>query len=165
MKRLWAPWRMIYIKGLDEEEGCIFCKKSKEGEEEKNLVLFRGKTCFVLLNLFPYNSGHLMAAPFRHLGELNELTDEEGLELFHLVQHSLKVLKDVLKPDGFNVGMNLGRTAGAGYEDHVHVHIVPRWNGDTNFMPVISDTKVVPQALRETYKALHPAFTELEGIV
>jgi len=153
---------MIYIRGIGEEEGCIFCKKPQENEDEKNLILYRGKTCFVLMNLFPYNSGHLMIAPYRHIGNFVDLRKEEGIELFKLLQWSLNILKKVLNPDGFNVGLNIGRTAGAGYEDHLHIHIVPRWNGDTNFMPVIADTKVIPEFLEETYKQLRPSFEELK---
>ncbi len=151
---------MVYIRQLGKEEGCIFCKKPKGKKDAKNLILLRGKTAFVLMNLFPYNSGHLMIAPYRHIGRFEDLTKVEGLELFQLTSLSLKVLKEKLNPDGFNIGMNLGRTAGAGYEDHIHVHIVPRWNGDTNFMPVIADTKVIPEFLEETYKLLKPGFDE-----
>ena len=161
MERLWAPWRMVYIKKIDEEEGCIFCEKPKSKKDEENLILFRGERAFILMNLFPYNSGHLMVAPYKHTGNFGDLTDDEGNELFRLIKLSLDVLKEVLKPDGFNIGLNIGRTSGAGYEDHLHFHIVPRWNGDTNFMPIIADTKVIPEALEETYKALKPAFLRL----
>lgn len=156
---------MVYIKQIGKEEGCIFCKKPKEKKDEKNFILFRGKTCYILMNLFPYNTGHLMIAPYRHIGDFGDLSKEEGQELFKLVQESLNILRKVLKPEGFNVGMNIGRVAGAGYEDHIHVHIVPRWNGDTNFMPVIADTKVIPEFLKETYKQLKPAFEELKDSI
>jgi ATP adenylyltransferase len=161
MERLWAPWRMIYIKKIEEEEGCIFCEKPKSNRDEENLILFRGERTFVLMNLYPYNSGHLMVAPYKHTGNLGDLSEVEGSELFRLIRLSIEVLKKVLKPDGFNVGLNLGRISGAGYEDHLHFHIVPRWNGDTNFMPIIADTKVIPEALEETYRALKPVFVKL----
>jgi len=159
MKKLWAPWRIQYILHVDsEKEGCIFCVKPKENKDEKNLILFRGEKTFVMMNLFPYNTGHLMVAPFRHTGGFVELDEEEGKEIFKLTQLSLKILKEVMEPDGFNLGTNIGRVAGAGYEDHVHLHIVPRWSGDTNFMPIIADVKIIPEGLKETYKKLKPLF-------
>jgi len=153
MKKLWAPWRVEYIKS-EKATGCIFCQKQEENRDQQNYILFRGKTNFVILNTYPYNPGHLMVAPFRHLALLDDLTDKELFEHFDLVRRSARAIKEAYKPEGFNIGINLGRVAGAGVEGHVHTHIVPRWNGDTNFMPVLSDTKVLPEALAATYTQL-----------
>jgi ATP adenylyltransferase len=153
MKKIWAPWRVEYIRSEKTKE-CIFCQKPAENKDSQNHILFRGKTSFVILNNYPYNPGHLMVAPFRHLASLDDLTDEELFEHFDLVRKSARAIKEAYKPEGFNIGMNLGRVAGAGVEGHVHTHIVPRWNGDTNFMPVLSDTRVLPEALASTYAQL-----------
>ncbi len=157
MKYLWAPWRMEYIKKA-KEEGCILCQKPLENSDTANYILHRGRKNFVIMNSYPYNSGHLMVAPNRHIANLEELTDEELDEHYRLVRQGILVLKQVLKPEGFNIGMNLGRIAGAGVDKHIHTHIVPRWSGDTNFMPVIADTDVVNEALEETYKKLVEKF-------
>lgn len=153
MNHLWAPWRLKYIKHA-AEIGCIFCKKSKKKKDEKNLIFFRGKSCFAILNLYPYNSGHFMVAPYLHTGVLEKLTPEIIAEMFLIINRFKKILTKKMKVQGFNVGLNLGRVAGAGIVDHIHIHVVPRWNGDTNFMPILSNTKVLPQSLRETYKLL-----------
>lgn len=153
MKILWAPWRMEYVVG-DREEGCLFCSKLQGGNDRSNLILHRGNQSFMILNRFPYTSGHLMVVPNRHVASLEELNEGEMLELMMVLKKSLHVLKGALKPDGFNVGMNLGREAGAGIEAHVHFHVVPRWNGDTNFMPVLFDTKVIPEFLEKMYEKL-----------
>lgn len=153
MEYLWAPWRMKYIL-QKQEAGCILCQKLKEKDDEVNLLLYRGKKNFIILNAFPYNPGHLLIAPYRHIACLEELTDEELIEHFDIVRKSVKLLTEVLKPAGFNVGLNLGKVAGAGIEDHIHTHIVPRWQGDTSFISVISNTKVIPEALKETYQKL-----------
>ena len=150
---LWAPWRVEYIRG-EKEEGCFLCRMFVENADRENLILFRGTTCAVLMNRFPYNSGHLMVAPFRHIAELDDRTPEEILEMETLTAQAVTVLRKVMDPQGFNIGINLGGAAGAGLEDHLHQHIVPRWVGDTNFMPVMSDTRVVPEALLETYDLL-----------
>lgn len=134
--------------------GCILCQKPGENDDESNLILFRGEHNFIILNAFPYNPGHLMVAPYRHIGDLHDLTDGEARELFEIVNKSLRLLKEVMNPAGFNIGLNVGKAAGAGIAEHVHTHIVPRWEGDTNFMPVLSDTKVVPEALTSTYRKL-----------
>jgi len=153
MEQLWAPWRIEYI--LQSEKGsCFLCEKPKEENDESNLILYRGKGNFIILNSFPYNPGHLMVVPYRHISHLDEFTDEEAKEHFDLVKLGLKLLNEVIKPTGFNIGMNLGKVAGAGVDDHIHTHIVPRWQGDTNFMPVISNTKVLPEALASSYKKL-----------
>ncbi|MDI6640922.1 MAG: HIT domain-containing protein [Elusimicrobiota bacterium] len=160
MKRIFAPWRMKFITNK-KEPGCLFCKKFKSKNDKKNLVLCRSRLGFVILNLYPYTNGHLMVVPKRHIGDITKLTDDELLEIMHLTNLSIKVLKNVLKPDGFNVGINLGKVAGAGISAHLHIHIVPRWLADTNFMPVVFDTKIVSEALNETYKKLS---RELEKI-
>jgi len=155
MDTLWAPWRMQYIeRAKDGQPECILCDKPRQADDKGNLLLFRGKRNFVLMNLYPYNPGHLMVAPYRHLARLPELSQDEMAEHFQLVSRCTEWLAQLLKPDGFNIGMNLGRVAGAGIDGHLHSHIVPRWNGDTNFMPVLGETKVVSEALEATYLKL-----------
>lgn len=153
MDSLWAPWRIKYILG-EKEPGCFFCRKSQEADDAKNHILIRDRTCFVLLNTYPYNAGHLMIAPYKHTGELDDLTEGELADMTQLIVRCKQLLTRAIKPDGFNLGMNLGRVAGAGVLDHAHWHIVPRWSGDTNFMPVLAGTHVVPQALDELYATL-----------
>ena len=152
MKTLWAPWRIEYITG-GEKEGCIFCDKPKEGNDKKNLILYKGETSFIIMNRYPYSNGHLMAVPYRHINNMPELDHKERLELMNLTTKCIEILK-VMNPDGFNIGMNLGTAGGAGIDDHLHFHIVPRWNGDTNFMPLIADVKVMPEYLEDTYETL-----------
>lgn len=159
MERLWAPWRLEYIVG-EKIEGCIFCEFPKKNEDEKYLILHRGKHAFVIMNAFPYSNGHLMVVPYRHLGDFTELNDDESLEMMQLAQKSCRALRAICNPDGFNIGVNAGTAAGAGIADHVHMHIVPRWSGDTNFMPVLADVKVIPEALHTTYRKLKPHFDE-----
>lgn len=151
-KHLWSPWRMEYILNI-KKRGCIFCKKLKE-PDDKAYIIQRKRTCFSMLNIFPYNNGHLMVAPKRHLRKLDSLTKRELTELMQLLAESQKLLQKALKPQGFNIGLNLGRSSGAGVVGHLHFHIVPRWEGDTNFMPILSNTKVIPQMLEDTYKLL-----------
>jgi ATP adenylyltransferase len=153
MEYLWAPWRMEYIQRATES-GCILCQKPREDNDEANLILYRGQHNFIILNAFPYNPGHLMVAPYRHIANLQDLSNEEALELFDIIKKGLGLLKEVMKPTGLNIGLNVGTVAGAGIADHVHTHIVPRWQGDTNFMPVLSDTKVMSEALSATYQKL-----------
>ena len=157
MERLWAPWRLEYIKSADEEQGCVFCA-AVEGDDEERLVVHRGRRALVLLNKFPYASGHLMVAPNRHVGEFGELDDEEALELHRLAAVGIGALAQTYAPQGYNLGWNLGRVAGAGVVDHVHLHVVPRWAGDTNFMPVLADVKVMPEYLAETRRKLAEAW-------
>jgi ATP adenylyltransferase len=157
-KPLWAPWRLEYVGGADEQEGCLFCKAVESEDDEAALVVHRGRHAIVLVNKFPYASGHLMVAPRRHIGEFAELTDEEALELHRLSGHGMGALAQLYEPQGYNVGWNLGRIAGAGVVDHVHVHVVPRWAGDTNFMPVLADVKVIPEHLGETRRRLAEAW-------
>ncbi len=153
MKQLWAPWRIEYIL-MEKPKECIFCVKPRENNDERNLILYRGRYCFIILNLFPYNNGHLMIAPYRHVSSIEDMNNNEIFEMGLLTRASIKLLRKTLNPDGFNVGFNIGRAAGAGIEEHVHMHIVPRWHGDTNFMPVLGNTKVIPEALKETYSKL-----------
>ena len=156
-KPLWAPWRLEYIEQADKQEGCIFCRAA-EGDDEAGLVVHCGVQAFVLLNKFPYASGHLMVAPYRHLGEFAELGDDEALEVHRLAGRGIGALAQVYGPQGFNLGWNLGRVAGAGVTDHVHLHLVPRWLGDTNYMPVLADVKVMPEHLAETRRKLAEAW-------
>lgn len=158
--RIWAPWRLAYVKDAskDIEEECIFCAKPAAGDDEANLIVHRGERCFVILNLFPYTNGHLMVAPYEHLDRIQDLSTETVAEMMALAQGAMGRLEDVYDPHGFNVGFNQGRVAGAGFEHHIHLHVVPRWGGDTNFMPVIADTKVMPQTLEQSYEALRGSF-------
>jgi len=148
---------MEYIRHADET-GCIFCQALKEKDDEKNLILLRGETSFIIMNRFPYNPGHLMVAPNVHKSHFDKLSDDEILEIIRLVERSTRTLEEVMRPEGFNVGINLGRIAGAGIEGHLHLHIVPRWQGDTNFMPIIGKAKVVSEALNATYAHLKSKF-------
>ncbi len=159
MKKLWAPWRIEYIL-QPKPGGCIFCDKPKEKNDRDNLILYRGKTCFVIMNFYPYNNGHLMVVPYRHIPELAALTEDEQAEMMKLLTDSSEILKKVLNAEGLNIGMNLGRIAGAGIDDHIHFHIVPRWNGDTNFMPVTGNTRVISQGLYESWDLLYPMFNK-----
>jgi ATP adenylyltransferase len=156
-EQLWAPWRLEYIAGADEQDGCVFCRAAA-GTDEDGLVVHRGERAFVLLNRFPYATGHLMIAPFRHIGDFGDLEDEEALEIHRLAGQGLGALAVVYAPQGYNLGWNLGRIAGAGIVDHVHEHVVPRWAGDTNFMPVLADVKVLPEHLLETRSRLAAAW-------
>jgi ATP adenylyltransferase len=158
--RIWAPWRLPYVKDAskDSESECIFCSKPAEDDDASSLIVHRGELCFVMLNLFPYTNGHLMIAPFEHVPTLPELDAETVAELMALTQRAMSVLDREYSPHGYNVGFNQGRVAGAGLEHHIHMHVVPRWGGDTNFMPVLADTRVMPQSLEQSYEALRGAF-------
>lgn len=160
MKQLWAPWRLEYIQG-DRTEECIFCAAAAGTDERRRLVVARGRTCFVMMNRFPYNAGHVMVVPNRHRSRLDGLEDAELSELFRYTDYAVRVHERVLQPEGYNIGMNLGRGAGAGIEDHLHIHVVPRWIGDTNFMPVLGDVKVIPEHLEATYRRLTDGFAAL----
>lgn len=159
METLWAPWRIEYILSEKPEE-CIFCVKpaAKAVHDRDNLILYRGERCFVILNAFPYNNGHLMVVPYQHESELAALGEDVLGELMQITARCVRLLQEVFHADGFNVGLNQGRVAGAGIEEHLHVHVVPRWNGDTNFMPVLGQTKVLPESLQGTYEKLGPFF-------
>jgi ATP adenylyltransferase len=156
-RQLWAPWRLEYVGSADEQDGCIFCR-ALEGSDEDGLVVRRGERAFVLLNKFPYASGHLLVAPMRHIGEFGELEADEAVEVHRLGSQGMGALAQVYEPQGYNLGWNLGRIAGAGVTDHVHLHLVPRWAGDTNFMPVLADVKVLPEHLVETRRKLADAW-------
>jgi ATP adenylyltransferase len=153
MKRIYAPWRYKYVSNPNSAD-CIFCKAASSDDDRKSGVLFRGRAAFVIMNKYPYNNGHIMVAPYKHTGDFGELSEDEMLEISVILQRWQKVIKKAMKPEGFNIGMNLGRIAGAGFEDHLHYHLVPRWGGDTNFMPVIGETKVLPMSIEEGYDLL-----------
>ncbi|MDD4875708.1 MAG: HIT domain-containing protein [Dehalococcoidales bacterium] len=153
MKHMWAPWRIEYIQ-MEKPAGCILCEKPGQDDDAGNYILYRGEKNFVIMNRYPYNPGHLLVASYRHVANMEELTDEERNEHFQIVSRSVRLLREVFNPDGFNIGINSGRVAGAGIDEHVHTHIVPRWQGDMNFMTVIPDVRVVPEALTETYNKL-----------
>jgi ATP adenylyltransferase len=160
-QRIWAPWRLAYVKdaGKDVEQACIFCAKPASDDDAANLIVHRGERCFVILNLFPYTNGHLMIAPYEHVATLEDVDPETVAEIMALAQRSIRELDDVYAPQGYNVGFNQGRVAGAGVEHHIHMHVVPRWGGDTNFMPVLGDTRVLPQSLEDSYAALRKRFS------
>lgn len=157
MDALYAPWRGSYIRS-QKPDGCIFCKDSVRSDD---FILWEGKTAYVMMNRYPYSCGHLMVIPFRHLGRIYDFNREERLEAFELIELSVKVLQETMKPDGFNVGMNLGKVAGAGVDDHLHIHLVPRWNGDTNFMTVTGETRVISEDLTKTRDNLLPCFARI----
>ena len=161
-ERIWAPWRLDYVKDAskDSEDACIFCAKPGEGPEgdRENLIVHRGECCFVILNKFPYTNGHLMVAPYEHVGSLPALDPETVAEMMALAQRAMTILEATYSPHGYNVGFNQGRVAGAGVEHHIHMHVVPRWGGDTNFMPVLADTRVMAQTLEQSYEALAGSF-------
>jgi ATP adenylyltransferase len=163
-QRIWAPWRLDYVKDAskDNEQECIFCAFPGEGAEhdEAHLIVHRGERCFVILNKFPYTNGHLMVAPFEHIASLPELDAETVAEMMALAQQAMRILEEAYSPHGYNVGFNQGRVAGAGVEHHIHMHVVPRWGGDTNFMPVLGDTRVMPQTLEQSYETLAGSFRD-----
>jgi ATP adenylyltransferase len=158
MERLWAPWRLEYVESADRQDGCIFCKAATSDDDEGQLVVHRGERAFVLLNKFPYASGHLLVAPYRHGLNFGDLDDAEILEVHHLGAQGLEALAATFGPEGYNLGWNIGRIAGAGIPDHGHLHVVPRWAGDTNFMPVLGDVKVIPEHLTATRAKLADAW-------
>jgi ATP adenylyltransferase len=157
MERIWAPWRVQYIRGQNQN-GCIFCDLPKENQDAKNFILYRGPKNFVIMNAFPYNPGHLMIVPNRHVGKIEDMTPEERNDHYETVSRAVGILREACKTDNFNVGMNLGKVAGAGVADHIHTHIVPRWNGDNNFMPVIGETRVISESMADIYNRLKAKF-------
>lgn len=164
MDRIYAPWRYKYIKEIvsdNSDDGCLFCEVVKKQNDRENLILYRGERVYVMINRYPYNNGHLMVIPYRHIPDIDKLNDEENLEAMKFLSYSMKVLKDKFSAEGFNIGLNIGRIAGAGIDGHIHFHIVPRWNGDTNFMPVLTDTKVISQGLEESWDILKSGFDEI----
>jgi ATP adenylyltransferase len=160
MKQIWAPWRMEYIQEVKSGD-CIFCTLPSADDDNKNFILYRGKFCFIIMNIFPYNTGHVMISPYRHLSCITRLEENEFTEINRLTRKSVEILRTVKSPEGFNVGFNLGKAGGAGFDEHIHIHIVPRWNGDTNYMPVLAETKVHPEHLRTTYDTMLPHFQNI----
>jgi ATP adenylyltransferase len=158
VERLWAPWRLEYVQNADKQDGCVFCRAAESDDAAGQLVVHRGERAFVLLNKFPYSSGHLLVAPYRHGLDFGDLDDAEALEIHRLGAQGLEALAAVYRPEGFNLGWNIGRIAGAGIPDHGHLHVVPRWAGDTNFMPVLADVKVIPEHLTATRTRLADAW-------
>jgi ATP adenylyltransferase len=156
--RIWAPWRLEYVKDASKDNECIFCAKPAENDDAAAFIVHRDARCFVILNTFPYTNGHLMVAPFEHLARLQELDSDTVAELMALASRATAIIDDVYDPEGYNLGLNQGRIAGAGFESHIHMHVVPRWAGDTNYMPVIADTRVMPQSLEQSYEALKGKF-------
>ncbi len=159
---LWAPWRLGYVRTIPQK-GCFLCRafRTRIEEDEKNFLLYRGKYNFVILNIFPYNNGHTMVVPIRHIKNLESLSHQEEKEFMFLIRSSVTILKKTLHPQGFNIGINLGRAAGAGLKNHIHVHIVPRWIGDTNFVPVVCKLKIISQSMEQLYRLLHPEFDKI----
>ena len=157
MERLWAPWRMKYILGDNTSNGCIFCTKPQEAADDRNYIVLRDRTCYALLNLYPYSNGHMLVAPYKHCPDLDQLTEQELGDLFVLVRRAQQLLTTAMNPQGFNIGANLGTAAGAGIADHLHIHIVPRWSSDSNFMTAVNDTRVIPESLDATYARLKEA--------
>ena len=161
MERLWAPWRMEYIETGIKADGCFLCDRPAEDRDGENYILWRGRRTFVIMNIFPYNNGHIMVVPYAHKASIASLDAETQAELMAVTGMAVEAIREAMNPQGFNVGINLGKVAGAGVADHLHVHVVPRWGGDTNFMPVLGDVRVMPQHLRSTYEQLLPAFKRL----
>jgi ATP adenylyltransferase len=154
MQRLFSPWRSKYIESFsmtqNDQGGCVFCSAARDTKDDEHFIVMRGKLAFVIMNLFPYNSGHVLIVPFRHVPHLLDLREDETAELTGLARKMMAAMQEVIHPDGFNMGCNIGRSAGAGIDQHIHIHLVPRWNGDTNFMPVLSDTKLVSEDMKDT---------------
>ena len=161
MRVLWAPWRMDYILSDKEKRGCIFCPGDDREQDKERLILHVGSMTMVMMNRFPYINGHLLVSPIRHLPGLDKLSDKENMELLLMVKRSINILKKAMNAEGFNVGLNLGKVAGAGVEEHVHFHIVPRWDGDTNYMTVFGEVRIIPEHILETYRKLKPYFKDM----
>lgn len=161
MEQLWAPWRIEYVAGDNEEKGCIFCLSETSDEDDERLVVHRGRKAFVILNRYPYTNGHLMVTPFRHCSSIDDFSEDEALEIHRLLVLSRRALEAAFRPDGFNIGLNLGRSAGAGVPGHVHYHVVPRWTGDTNFMTLFGEVRVIPEHIEATFRRLKSEFERL----
>ncbi|MGQ9516070.1 MAG: HIT family protein [Anaerolineae bacterium] len=163
MERLWSPWRMAYLTNEEKPEGCVFCRKLAEQNDAQNLLVHRGRHAAIIMNLYPYNTGHLMVIPYSHASSTEELDRDTLTEMMELVNLGMRILRRTLRPDGFNVGINIGRSAGAGIAEHVHIHIVPRWSGDSNFLTILGQTRVIPEFLEDTYCRLVAALKEELG--
>jgi len=166
LEKLWSPWRSKYIEGFkpgneNEDDECLFCRITKDDKDKENFLVHRGAKSFIIMNLYPYNSGHLMIVPYIHASSLSELDDETNLDCMQMINLSCEILNDSIYPHGFNIGANIGRVSGAGIDSHIHFHIVPRWSGDTNFMPVLNDVKVVSEAMDDTYEKLITALKKI----
>ena len=159
MNHLWSPWRMTYIEKNEKTSGCVFCNAQAQADSAENLIAFRGKNAYVILNRYPYTSGHLMVIPFEHVSNLEKLHEDTRAEMMELASRCTAILKTTYRTESFNVGMNIGEAAGAGVLGHIHIHIVPRWAGDTNFMSALGETRVLPEALEETYRRVRDAFS------
>lgn len=157
-ERIWAPWRLRYVKDGSAGDECIFCAKPAAGDDQQALIVHRDERCFAMLNLFPYTNGHLMVAPYEHVGRTEEIDEATIAELMSVAQRGIRILEEAYGPEGYNLGINQGRAAGAGVEGHIHLHVVPRWAGDTNYMPVVGDTRVMPQSLEESWATLTEGF-------
>jgi ATP adenylyltransferase len=153
LERLWTPWRMQYVTS-GKPGGCFLCEKAREAQDRENLIVYRGAKAFICLNLYPYNNGHIMVSPYEHAGSLELLDDATQAELMALVSLAIRLLRQTMQPGGFNIGINIGKAAGAGLDDHVHIHVVPRWEGDTNFMTTVGETRVLPELLERTLDKL-----------
>ena len=161
MKQLWSPWRMSYIQDMDKKQDCVFCLNLENSDSEENLVVYRGELVYIILNRYPYTSGHLMVVPYKHKADLDSLSPETRNEMMELVSYCIKILRENYSAQGFNLGANIGSAAGAGIPKHFHFHIVPRWGGDTNFMSSIGETRVVPEAIEESYSRIKEAWENL----
>jgi len=158
MKQLWAPWRLAFVEKASRRSGCIFCEKPALKQDGKSFILWRGRHAYVIMNIYPYNNGHLLIAPYRHIAAIENLPEPVLFDMMRLVQQSLRAIRKAYAPEGFNLGVNQGKVAGAGIEHHIHLHIVPRWGADTNFMPLLGETRVLPQHLKASYQRLKAAF-------
>lgn len=157
MDYLWTPWRYAYISGAEKTSGCVFCNAVKETNDEKSRIVFRGVHCFIILNTFPYTSGHVMIVPYAHVDELAKLAPDAATEMMHLSQRMERLLRELYHPDGINLGMNIGKAAGAGIAGHIHMHVLPRWVADANFVSVVCETRVLPETLDETWRKISAA--------
>ena len=162
MKRMWAPWRMGYILG-DKPDNCVFCEKLAAHDDAANYIVYRGKESALMLNLYPYTNGHLLVVPYAHVGDLLEMDNETVVDMMRMTQKGVQLLRTAASPHGLNIGINLGEAAGAGIKEHLHIHIVPRWENDTNFMPVLGDVRVIPESLDDTYEKLLAALRDMDG--
>jgi len=164
MERLYAPWRIDYILGKEKESGCIFCTKPAGDTDEENLIVHRAEGAYTIMNKFPYNNGHLLVCPYRHVSDICDLSTEENGLLIEEVTRAVAVLRRVMKPSGLNLGLNIGVDAGAGIDEHLHYHVVPRWRGDTNVMPVLADVRIIPEHIRQTWRKLYDCFRDLRPL-